>query len=609
MAVLKCKMCGGNLLVDTNIQYAQCESCGTQQTVPDVQDEELQNMFNRANALRIQAEFDKAADIYERIIEKKSDEAEAYWGLILCKYGIEYVEDPKSQEGMITCHRTSYDSVTADEDYKMALQYAKGLQHFKYTTAAKKIDSIQKEILALAQQEEPYDVFICYKETDESGNRTQDSVIANDLYYELVQEGFKVFYSAITLEDKLGAEYEPYIFSALNTAKVMLVVGTKSEYYNAGWVKNEWSRFLKLMKKDRSKTLIPCYRDMDPYEMPEEFAHFQAQDMSKIGFINDLIRGVKKLIRRDGSEENESEKSTQESTGGTTATAQLKRGYIALDDDEWEKADQFFEEALNLNPEYAEAYLGKFLARRHKKNLAELISIYKDQYGNAESEQLEARSADTEHIDNMVETYTLEGYLEPKEIRSQYDYEFGYYSEVACREEQKQQLLGEIANERVLNRVYQYADDEFKKQLDAGKAEITAVLDERIANAQEAADRRKNDIIKAYEEFISETDKKVEAMNAEAKNKREQDYQALVASINTAQSLSEYEKLQTSFLELRGYKDSREYIIKCKEEIDRLQNELVTKQKHKERNKKILRGLLIAAIVCAVVLSFVFGLR
>lgn len=122
----------------------------------------------------------------------------------------------------------------------------------------------------------------------------------------------------------------------------MLVVGIKSEYYNVGWVKNEWFRFLKLMKKERSKTLIPCYRDMDPYEMPEEFAHFQAQDMSKIGFINDLIREVKKLIRRDGFEKNESDKSTQESTGGTTAAAQLKRGYIALDDDEWEKADQFF---------------------------------------------------------------------------------------------------------------------------------------------------------------------------------------------------------------------------------------------------------------------------
>ena len=64
---------------------------------------------------------------------------------------------------------------------------------------------MQKEIIALSQQEEPYDVFICYKETDAEGKRTMDSAIANDIYYQLTQEGFKVFYAAITLEDKLGS--------------------------------------------------------------------------------------------------------------------------------------------------------------------------------------------------------------------------------------------------------------------------------------------------------------------------------------------------------------------------------------------------------------------
>ena len=76
----------------------------------------------------------------------------------------------------------------------------------------------------------------------------------------------------------------------------MLVVGTKPEYFNAVWVKNEWSRYLKLLKKDRKKLLIPCYRDMDPYTLPDEFAHLQSQDMSRIGFIQDLIRGIKKVI-------------------------------------------------------------------------------------------------------------------------------------------------------------------------------------------------------------------------------------------------------------------------------------------------------------------------
>lgn len=136
------------------------------------------------------------------------------------------------------------------------------MQREVYETQAKEIDRIQKEILDLSRKEEPYDIFICYKETDDSGKRTQDSVIANEIYYELVNEGFKVFYAAISLEDKLGTAYEPCIFAALTSAKVMLAIGTKPEYFNAVWVKNEWSRFLKMMRADRSKVLIPCYKDM-----------------------------------------------------------------------------------------------------------------------------------------------------------------------------------------------------------------------------------------------------------------------------------------------------------------------------------------------------------
>ena len=62
---------------------------------------------------------------------------------------------------------------------------------------------------------------------------------------------------------KLGQEYEPYIFAALNSAKIMLAFGTDYEYFNAVWVKNEWSRFLKLMAKDKEKHLIPCYKGID----------------------------------------------------------------------------------------------------------------------------------------------------------------------------------------------------------------------------------------------------------------------------------------------------------------------------------------------------------
>lgn len=371
MAVFKCKMCGGNLEVQDGMTVCECEYCGSIQAIPTNTDDNLRILFNRANVLRMKAEFDKAEEIYEKILQISPNEAEAYWGLILCKYGVEYVEDPKTLKRVPTCHRTSYDAIVVDDDYKNAIENADISQKILYEEEARTIDQIQKGILSISQKEEPYDVFICYKETDESGKRTQDSVIANDIYYQLSEEGYKVFYAAITLEDKLGTEYEPYIFAALNTARVMLVLGTKPEYFNAVWVKNEWSRFLAAMKKNRSKLLIPCYKDMDPYELPDEFSHLQAQDMSKIGFINDVIRGIKKIIvKKDESMDGDAEEISN--VVATEVLPLLKRAEMFLEDQEWKRADELCEKVLNSDPENARAYLYKLMAELQVAKRADL---------------------------------------------------------------------------------------------------------------------------------------------------------------------------------------------------------------------------------------------
>ena len=362
MSIFKCKMCGGTIEFNPGDTVGVCDSCGTKQTLPTTNDEIITNLHNRANTLRLKCEFDKAEEIYNKILEKNPDDAEAHWGIILCKYGIEYVEDPKTYNRVPTCHRTSFDAILADEDYKAALANGDGAQRELYEEEAKKIDRIQKDILSIVHNEKPFDVFICYKETDENGNRTQDSVIANDIYHQLTQEGFKVFYAAITLEDKVGQEYEPYIFAALNSAKVMLVVGSKPEYFTAVWVKNEWSRFLKLIKTDRSKLLIPCYRNMDAYELPEEFAHLQAQDMSKIGFINDLVRGIRKVVADTDSQEKTVRESVAVNSGNANEESLLKRAFMFLEDGDWSAADEYCEKVLDIDPENARAYLGKLMA-------------------------------------------------------------------------------------------------------------------------------------------------------------------------------------------------------------------------------------------------------
>lgn len=375
MIIYKCKMCGGSLAFNEGDTVGTCEYCGTKQTLPKLDDDRKANLYDRANHFRRANDFDKAMSIYEQILNEDNTDAESYWSLVLCRYGIEYVEDPVTHKRVPTVNRTQYNSVYADEDYKAAIKYADGAQTVLYQQEAKAIDEIQKGILEISQKEEPFDIFICYKETDSNGKRTHDSVLANDLYHQLTEEGFKVFFSRITLEDKLGTAYEPYIFAALNSAKVMVVLGTKLEFFNAVWVKNEWSRYLALIKNGAKKTLIPAYRDMDPYDLPEEFSHLQAQDMSKLGFMQDLIRGIRKIVK--AADENVADKKDtgvyRSQSNNASLDNCLKRGSMALEDGEWEKAVEFFEQALNINPECGKAYLGQVLAGEKACTIMELF--------------------------------------------------------------------------------------------------------------------------------------------------------------------------------------------------------------------------------------------
>jgi len=379
MAIFKCKMCGGSLEITDDQSIATCEYCGTQQTLPKANDDVLANLFNRANNLRLKNEFDKAQEIYEKIINNGSTDSEAFWGVVLCKYGIEYVEDPTTYKRIPTCHRTQLESVFVDVDYQATLQHCDSNQQSIYEREAAEIDRLQKDILNIVNSEKPFDVFICYKETNADGSRSKDSVIANEIYYQLTQEGFKVFYAAVTLEDKLGQEYEPYIFAALNSAKVMLVIGTKPEHFDAVWVRNEWSRFLKIIKNDRSKLLIPCFKDMDAYDLPEAFSHLQAQDMSKIGFINDVVRGIKKVIKPSNEEAKQSEQASSISISASEANIAplTRRMFLFLEDGEFTRADDFCEQILNINPEFGEAYIGKLLIEFQCKTKEELSSINK----------------------------------------------------------------------------------------------------------------------------------------------------------------------------------------------------------------------------------------
>lgn len=374
--IIKCKMCGGDLAFEPGSTVCECEYCGSKQTIPSVDSEKKTNLFNRANRLRMNSEFDKASAVYEQIVAEFPEEAEAYWGLCLCAYGIEYVDDPATGSKIPTCHRTLPTSIMEDSNFEQACDYADPVARKVYREEAKTIDRIQKDILSIAQSETPYDVFICYKETAEDGSRTEDSVLAQDVYEALTAKGLKVFFSRITLEDKLGTQYEPYIYAALSSAKVMLAFGTTYEYYDAVWVKNEWSRFLGMMKADKRKVLIPCFKGLDAYDMPKEFRGLQAQDMAKLGWMQDLVRGVEKLCGKGETATTVVQKTVvQEVQESGKADNLMKRVYLYLEDWDFEKASEYIDKVLDVDAEYAPAYVAQILVARELTEEADLATL------------------------------------------------------------------------------------------------------------------------------------------------------------------------------------------------------------------------------------------
>ena len=364
MALFKCKMCGGDLVLTEGNPIAQCEYCGSVQTVPSADNEKKLTLFGRANRLRLGCEFDKAAGVYEALVADFPEEAEAYWGLVLCKFGIEYVDDPATGKKVPTCHRSSFQSVMEDSNFEQVLENSDAVARKIYREEAKQIEELRKGILEISSKADPYDIFICYKETGENGQRTIDSVLAQDIYDALTEKGYRVFFARISLEDKLGQEYEPYIFTALNSAKVMLAIGTDYEHFNAVWVRNEWSRYLNLMVEDHEKHLIPCYKGIDAYDMPKEFAKLQAQDLGKVGAVQDLLRGIDKLIATPAA--------PAPVQAGADIAQLLTMGNEALEQGDWDVASNRFDLALLADPTCADAHLGKLMAERKCKERKDL---------------------------------------------------------------------------------------------------------------------------------------------------------------------------------------------------------------------------------------------
>lgn len=291
-----CNICGANYEY-RNSRWV-CPGCGAYKE-EELSNEEVTLFYNAAQKLRF-ADFDEAEKAYTDIIEKYPQNHNGYWGRLLSKYGIKYEEDFDGHK-IPTCYATSIESVVSDKDYAKAISLADEDTKEYYQKQAEYIERVRKEWVEKARKEKPYDIFICYKDSDLANGieRTRDSVEALELYNHLQAQGYRVFFSRESLRNKVGEKYEPYIFNALSTAKVMLVYGTSSEYITSTWLKNEWTRYEKRMEAGEKLpgSLIVACDGFSPNELPKILSSKQCFDAKRKTFYIDLDKCIKRLIQ------------------------------------------------------------------------------------------------------------------------------------------------------------------------------------------------------------------------------------------------------------------------------------------------------------------------
>ena len=565
MGGLKCKMCGSNLDIGDSITVCKCEKCGTSQTVPDIEDDKELKLFERAGRLRFNCDFDKAAGIYNTITDSYTEEAEGYWGLILCKYGIEYADNASGKKVPV-CHRISYDSVMDDEDFELVMENSDSESRAIFREEAKIIEENRKKYIQIAESEQPYDISISYRAKDDNGDKTAVSEIAGHLYNKLTSAGYSVFLSEAALKGKKQSDCEPYIYSALNSANVMLALGTSYDDYNDVWVKNEWNRYLEIAEKNKNKCLIPCYKDVDEYDIPKEFAGLKVCQLGNDDTFNNIMAEIANVVKPESVNQpapepekaepaEEIELEEIEIIEPVDINKLLDEGFSAISDKNWKEANKLFFQVLDEEPDNSKAYWGQLLVQQECTNAREMAdNLYLQVIGNTSDNTYELEIRDRRQ--EIKDKYPVANLFSEEEYANLFDVHFNYQSGV---ENTKSAIA---AN----NEHYILSDNElFKRAKQNADAEVAAGIEEFVANVNRHLDEILKNVTEQEQQEIEEARQQETAYFSKLEDafKKADD----MANANLSNSEAEYQKDHDSWeYERDNLEEARQQWVKDVEE-------------------------------------------
>ena len=279
--------------------------------------------------------------------------------------------------------------------------------------------------------------------------------------------------------------------------------------------------------------------------------------MSKIGFINDLVRGIRKVVADTDSQEKTVRESVAVNSGNANEESLLKRAFMFLEDGDWSAADEYCEKVLDIDPENARAYLGKLMAECRACRMEDLQNCEQPFDGNGNYNKI-LRFADPKLIE------TLKGYIAHINERNKNARLTGIYNRAVSAMNEANSENGYKAAAEIFKTVpgFKDADSLVEKCLD--NAEICR----KDALYNSARSQMTGNIIRNYE-----------------------------SAIRMLESIS-------------GWKDADEQINTCQLKIKELklederkaEEQRIAVEKAKKKAKKVFIAIASVACVCAVFL-------
>ena len=286
-----------------------CQTCiPTDATSFDAQIEEL--VFKRNSG-----DLKGAASLLDKLYEKPQNKTNYHllFQDILTSFGVVYVENYINEneiERLPVFYKPEFPfkSIFDHPQFKN-LQKGKNGEFAPYVdnyiNKLTKIDSLLQliEKNKNSKNRQVYDVFISYKG---GAAHIEDERRARDWYDVLTNQGYNVFFAPKSIEK--GEEWEPQIYNALYTAKVLILIcatkgADKSTYLQSPWVASEWRRFLNRRNDTNDNVVIISisFNGFTASELPNDLNGIQMFDSNTPGNTDEVLSKVKQYVQRNVS--------------------------------------------------------------------------------------------------------------------------------------------------------------------------------------------------------------------------------------------------------------------------------------------------------------------